>query len=414
MAATKISPLAPAGGFPKLSEIAGVRFATAEAGVKYAGRADVMLAELAPGSVVAGVFTKSSTCSAAVLDCQAKIDGPQLGGAAILVNSGNANAFTGSSGKDSVDALTHDVAETLGLDTNRVFTASTGVIGETLAHEKIIAKIQDLKSALSTSAIQSAAMAIMTTDTFPKGSGAQIMIKNKPVHISGFAKGSGMIAPDMATMLTYIFTDARISQSALQTMVANAADISFNCITVDTDTSTSDTLMVAATGQSDTSEITDPNSASGQAFYGALCQVMLDLAHQVVRDGEGATKFIEVRVTGAESVSDARKIAKSIADSPLVKTAVAGEDPNWGRVVMAVGKSGATADRDTLSIKFGEIVVAENGWVSPNYKEEDGAAYMKNPELVINVDIGLGQSEAVVWTCDLTHGYIEINADYRS
>ncbi len=414
MAAMKISPLAPAQGFPELAPVKGVRFATAEAGVKYSDRPDVMLAELAPGTVIAGVFTKSSTRSAAVLDCQAKINGPQIGGAAILVNSGNANAFTGSYGQASVDALTKDVAKSLGIDTKRVFTASTGVIGETLAHEKIIAKLQDLKADLSETAIKNAANAIMTTDTFPKGSGTQIEIDGNTVNIVGFAKGSGMIAPDMATMLVYIFTDAKISQSTLQAMITKASDVTFNCITVDTDTSTSDTLLVAATGQSDGPKITNPNAINGQIFYTALHGVMLDLAHQVVRDGEGATKFVEVRVTSAKSVSDAHKVAKSIADSPLVKTAIAGEDPNWGRVVMAVGKSGAVANRDTLSIRFGDILVAENGWVSPDYTEDDGAAYMKNPELVIAVDLGVGQSEAVVWTCDLTHGYIEINADYRS
>lgn len=414
MADMKISPLAPAKGFPDLVPIKGVRFAAAAAGVKYSDRPDVMLVELAPGTVIAGVFTKSSTRSAAVLDCQAKINGPQIGGAAILVNSGNANAFTGSYGQASVEALTKDVAKSLGIDTKRVFTASTGVIGETLAHEKIVAKLLDLKADLSESAVKNAANAIMTTDTFPKGSGTQVEIDGSIVKIVGFAKGSGMIAPDMATMLVYIFTDAKVSQSALQTMVAKASDVTFNCITVDTDTSTSDTLLVAATGQCDGPTITDPDANNGQIFYTALHSVMLDLAHLVVRDGEGATKFVEVRVTSAESVSDARKVAKSIADSPLVKTAIAGEDPNWGRVVMAVGKSGAVANRDTLSIRFGDILVAENGWVSPDYTEDDGAAYMKNPELVIAVDLGVGQSEAVVWTCDLTHGYIEINADYRS
>ncbi len=414
MAAMKISPLAPAGGFPNLAPIKGVRFATAEAGVKYSGRSDVMLAELAPNTVIAGVFTKSSTRSAAVLDCQAKIGGDSSGGAAILVNSGNANAFTGTYGKESVEILTTDVAKTLGIDTSRVFTASTGVIGETLAHDKIVSKLQALKSNLSEAAIESAANAIMTTDTFPKGYGTQVEIDGGIINIVGFAKGSGMIEPDMATMLSYIFTDANISQSALQAMVTKASDVTFNCITVDTDTSTSDTLLLAATGQCGMAEIADIDSTNGQLFYTALHNVLLELAHQVVRDGEGATKFIEVRITGAESVSDARKVAKSIANSPLVKTAIAGEDPNWGRVVMAVGKSGANANRDTLSIRFGEILVAENGWVSPDYTEEDGAAYMKNSDLVISVDLGIGQSNAVVWTCDLTHGYIEINADYRS
>ena len=414
MAGTKISPLAPAGGFPDLPVIDGVQFATADAGVRYSGRHDVMLAELAPGSVIAGVFTKSSTRSAAVLDCQAKLGGAHQGGAAILVNSGNANAFTGAYGFASVAELAREVALTLGIDADRVFTASTGVIGEPLAHDKIVDKLSDLKNGLSPDALKAAACAIMTTDTYPKGSGSEVTIEGGTVHISGFAKGSGMIAPDMATMLAYIFTDAKISQPVLQAMLTKAADATFNCITVDSDTSTSDTLLLAATGKSDAVDISRAETRSGRAFYAALYRVMLDLAHQVVRDGEGATKFVEVRVTGADTDDDARKVAISIANSPLVKTAIAGEDPNWGRIVMAVGKSGAKADRDELSIHFGDILVAKNGWVAKQYSEEAGAVYMKRDELVISVDLGLDQGQAVIWTCDLTQRYIEINADYRS
>ncbi|WP_297770817.1 bifunctional glutamate N-acetyltransferase/amino-acid acetyltransferase ArgJ [uncultured Roseovarius sp.] len=403
-----LSPLAPA-GFPALPEIAGVSFATTAAGVRYKDRTDVMLAALAPGTAVAGVFTRSATRSAAVLDCQEKIGGVASGGAAILVNSGNANAFTGRRGAESVEAVTGAVAETLGISAARVFSSSTGVIGEPLAHDRITACLADLKSALSPQAIETAAHAIMTTDTFPKGSGTTITVDGQPVHIAGIAKGSGMIAPDMATMLVYIFTDAAMDQGILQDMVSALNRTTFNCITVDSDTSTSDTLLVAATGASGI-RVTE-NSVG---FMEGLRRVMLDLAHQVVRDGEGATKFVEISVTGAASDAEAHIHAKSIANSPLIKTAVAGEDPNWGRVVMAVGKSGARADRDRLSIWFGDLEVAREGFVSPDYDEARAAAYMKNEEIVIHVDLGLGGGTARVWTCDLTHGYIDINADYRS
>ncbi|WP_120499457.1 bifunctional glutamate N-acetyltransferase/amino-acid acetyltransferase ArgJ [Roseovarius sp. EL26] len=403
-----LSPLAPK-TFPDLPVIKGVRFATIEAGVRYQGRQDVMLAELAPGSAIAGVFTQSATRSAAVLDCQSKISGYSDQGAAILVNSGNANAFTGRNGTEAVQAITNAVADTLNLPEARVFTSSTGVIGEALPHDRIRTKLTELSGALSENLIESAAQAIMTTDTFPKGSSATIEIDGQAVQIAGIAKGSGMIAPDMATMLVYIFTDAKVETSVLQSMVSALNDTTFNCITVDSDTSTSDTLLAAATGASGV-EITE-NSVG---FMEALRKVMLDLAHQVVRDGEGATKFVEISVTGATSDTDARTHAKAIANSPLIKTAVAGEDPNWGRVVMAIGKSGAPADRDSLSISFGNISVARNGWVDPGYSEDDAAAYMKREEIQIRVDLGLGGGTATVWTCDLTHGYIAINADYRS
>jgi len=257
--------------------------------------------------------------------------------------------------------------------------------------------------------LEQAAQAIRTTDTFAKGAKAEVKIGDRIVHIAGIAKGSGMIAPDMATMLVFIFTDAKVDQPVLQSILSNLTDKTFNNITVDSDTSTSDTLLLAATGASGV-EV----DADTQAFCTALHDVMLDLAHQVVRDGEGATKFVEVRVSGAKSDADARVHALAIANSPLVKTAVAGEDPNWGRVVMAIGKSGAYAERDKLTIRFGEVLVAENGWVAPTYREEDGAAHMAHDELLIDVDLGLGNGKASVWTCDLTHGYIEINADYRS
>ena len=402
-----VSPLAPA-GFPDLPVIPGVRFATVQAGVRYKGRTDVMLAELAEGTSIAGVYTRSGTRSAAVLDCQSKTGGPNDGRAAILVNSGNSNAFTGRSGQASVEAICSAVAQRLSIEPTRVFTASTGVIGEPLPHDRILAKIDELAENLSEAGAEDAAKAIMTTDTFAKGAFAEVSIDGQTVRISGFAKGSGMIAPDMATMLVYIFTDAVFAQPSLQRLVSDLTNRTFNCITVDSDTSTSDTLICAATGASGV------DASEDEGFTSALEEVMRDLAHQVVRDGEGATKFVEVRVSGASTDEDARKAALAIANSPLVKTAIAGEDPNWGRVVMAVGKSGAEADRDRLSIRFGDILVAEEGWVSPSYREEDGASYMKQQDLVIGVDLGIGEGEATVWTCDLTHGYIEINADYRS
>ncbi|EEX13503.1 glutamate N-acetyltransferase/amino-acid acetyltransferase [Citreicella sp. SE45] len=405
---TSVSPLAPA-AFPDLPVIDGVRFASVAAGVRYAGRTDVMLTLLDPGSVVAGVFTRSATRSANVLDCQAKIGSDSDDGAAIIVNSGNSNAFTGKAGDGSVAAICEAVATATGLPATRVFTSSTGVIGERLPHDRIIARVSDLVAALDPGKGSEAARAIMTTDTFPKGACATVPLPGGEVKIAGFAKGSGMIAPDMATMLVYIFTDAKISRGDLQALVSEINDRSFNCITVDSDTSTSDTLLMGATGASGVAVTT-----ADTAFSEALETVFLDLAHQVVKDGEGATKFVTVNVTGARDDADARTHALAIANSPLVKTAIAGEDPNWGRVVMAVGKSGAAADRDALSIRFDDVLVAENGWVAPSYKEEDGAALMKKPEIAINVDIGLGEGKATVWTCDLTHGYISINADYRS
>ncbi|WP_136441967.1 bifunctional glutamate N-acetyltransferase/amino-acid acetyltransferase ArgJ [Pacificoceanicola onchidii] len=402
-----VSPLAPE-RFPTLPVIPGVRFAAVEAGVKYEGRKDVMLALLDPGSVLAGVFTRSATRSSNVLDCQAKIGKDSDAGAAIIVNSGNSNAFTGRAGDGSVAAICEAVAKVTGLPAERVFTSSTGVIGERLPHDRIISKLDDLSAALDDTALDQAAQAIMTTDTFPKGATVSVDIEGRRVHIAGIAKGSGMIAPDMATMLVYIFTDAVISREALQAMVSRLNALTFNCITVDSDTSTSDTLLMGATGTSGVDVTEEP------AFEAALHEVMRNLSHQVVRDGEGATKFITVQVAGAASDADARTHALAIANSPLVKTAIAGEDPNWGRIVMAVGKSGAAADRDLLSIRFGDVLVAENGWVAETYREEDGAALMKQPEIDISVDIGIGQGSATVWTCDLTHGYITINADYRS
>jgi glutamate N-acetyltransferase/amino-acid N-acetyltransferase len=367
-----------------------------------------MLAELAPGSVVAGVFTRSATRSAPVLDCQAKNGAPADGKAAILVNSGNSNAFTGRNGRDAVSRICDAVADVLDVPQSRVFTSSTGVIGEPLAWERITARLAELRDGLSPDGMEAAARAIMTTDTFPKGATASVDVGGRTVRIAGIAKGSGMIAPDMGTMLVYIFTDALIGHDPLQELVSQITERTFNCITVDSDTSTSDTLLIAATGASGV----DVTGDAG--FAAALDQVMLDLALQVVRDGEGATKFVTVSVEGASTDADARKVGLAIANSPLVKTAIAGEDANWGRVVMAVGKSGASADRDRLSIRFGDIWVAREGWRSPDYSEEAASAYMKSQEIEIGVDLGIGPGQARVWTCDLTHGYIDINADYRS
>ena len=402
-----VSPLAPA-AFPDLPVIDGVRFASAMAGVKYNNRTDVMLAELVEGSTVAGVFTRSATRSANVLDCQAKNGKTQAGRAAILVNSGNSNAFTGARGVEAVTALCAGVAEQTGIDADRIFTSSTGVIGEPLPYDRITAKIGELSANLNAGGIEGAAKAIMTTDTFPKGSAAEITVNGQTVKIAGIAKGSGMIAPDMATMLVYIFTDAKIGYEALQGVLSKLTDKTFNCITVDSDTSTSDTLLIGATGASGV-------DVTGNAdFEAALHKVMLDLSHQVIRDGEGATKFVEIQVTGAANDADAKRVGLSVANSPLVKTAIAGEDANWGRIVAAVGKSGAEADRDRLSIRFGDITVAENGWRAPNYSEADASAYMKNAELIIGVDLGIGIGASTVWTCDLTYEYFRLNADYRS
>lgn len=413
--APEVSPLAPVGGFPDLPVVRGVRFASGAAGVKYQGRDDVMLMVCDAGTSVAGVFTRSATRSANVLDCQRKLalgagDGP----VAIVVNSGNSNAFTGREGDNSVAAICNAVADVSGVPAERVFTASTGVIGERLPHDRIIAKVSELHGDLSADGAAGAAHAIMTTDTFAKGAVVSINIGGKPIEIVGFAKGSGMIAPDMATMLVYIATDANVDQGVLQSILSDLNEGTFNSITVDSDTSTSDSLMLVATGKSDAARITDVDSSDALAFADGLRSVMLDLSHQVVRDGEGATKFLEITVRGAASETSAKTVGLAVANSPLVKTAVAGEDPNWGRVVMGVGKSGEPADRDKLSIWFGDILVAENGWVSSSYTEEAGVEYMKNADLKITCDLGVGDGEATVWTCDLTHQYIVINGDYRS
>ena len=405
----KVSPLAPA-SFPDIPSIKGVNFSTASAGIKYRGRSDVMLAVLDPGTEIAGVFTSSSTRSFAVIDCEEKIHlKDSSSGAAIVVNSGNANAFTGYRGKVSVEAITSIAAEVLNIPRSRVFSSSTGVIGEELPHNLIIDALEKMVTDKNKQDIFEAAKAIMTTDTYPKGSVRKVLTDQGEITIVGIAKGSGMIAPNMATMLVYLFTDASVKKDALQSYLSEINERTFNSISVDGDTSTSDTVLMAATGKSGIRiEKNDENFSQG------LASLMTDLAHQVVKDGEGASKFIEINIVNARNKTDAKTHAKSIANSPLVKTAIAGEDPNWGRIVMAIGKSGALAERDKIKIFFGDILVAENGWVAPNYSEELGAQYMKNTKIKISVDLGLGEENTTFWTCDFTNDYISINADYRS
>ena len=430
MAATpKQSPFAPR-SVPRLPAIDGVRFGTAAVGVRHAGRTDLMLAVLAEGSVAAGVTTSSKTCSAPVLWCR---DQFRHGRArALVVNSGNANAFTGRAGMEAVRVTADAAAKAVGCRPDEVLVASTGVIGEPMDAGKIAAALPALAQSLLTTAVQAdaatasawepAARAIMTTDTYPKLAVAEVEIGGVPVTIGGFCKGAGMIAPDLGTMLCFIFTDAAIAQPVLQRLVSAIADQTFNCITVDGDTSTSDTVIVFATGRSAARKaperqapvITDMADPACGAFAAGLRKVMHDLALQVVRDGEGLSKFVTVSVWGAEHDQAARRIAFALANSPILKTAIAGEDPNWGRVVMAVGKSGEAADRDRLAIWFGPHLVATDGARAPGYEEKTVAAYMKGAEIAIRVDVGIGGGQATVWTCDLTHDYVSINADYRS
>jgi len=406
-----VSPLAPK-HYPELPEIAGIRFATAEAGIKYKNRTDVLLVEMDEGTVVAGVLTRSKCPSAAVDWCRDNLPGGKA--RALLVNSGNANAFTGKKGKAAVALSADIVGKALGVQPGEIFLASTGVIGEPLPAEKFAGVADDLKARLAPGPWMDAAKAIMTTDTFAKVATATVEFDGVPVTISGIAKGSGMIAPDMATMLSFVFTDAPISASVLKAILQPAIDSSFNAVTVDSDTSTSDTCLVFATQKADIEPIVSADDPRAAAFGEALADVLRVLAIHVVRDGEGATKLVTVTVEGAETDRSAFRIAQSIANSPLVKTAIAGEDANWGRIVMAVGKAGEPADRDLLSISFGDIRVATEGERDPNYSEAQTSAYMKNEEIDITVGIGLGSGTAIVYTCDLTHGYITINGDYRS
>ena len=407
----KVSPLAPV-HVPQLPEIGGVRLASCEAGIRYKGRKDLLLAVFEEPTTVAGVLTKSKTASAPVDFCRKNlVDGKAR---ALVVNSGNANAFTGQKGADAVQLTVEMVAKTIDCQADDVFVASTGVIGEPLEPSEFLHHIDALHKRLSPSAWEDAAQAIMTTDTYLKVATCRVEIDGQPIYINGIAKGSGMIAPDMATMLAFLFTDADIAPDLLQTVLQNSADRSFNSITVDGDTSTSDTVLCFATGQSSSARFESKSDPRLTQLQEALDTVSLNLAHQIVRDGEGASKFVRIDVCGAENDHAAHRIGLSIANSPLVKTAIAGEDPNWGRVVMAVGKAGEAADRDRLSIWFGDILVAEKGEVTVSYKEEDGANYMKSEEIHIKVDVGIDNGEATVWTCDFTHDYITINADYRS
>ena len=409
--AIPVSPLAPT-SFADLPAIAGVRFATAEAGIKYKNRTDVLLMAFDAGTTAAGVVTRSKCSSAAVDWCKANLPGGVARG--LVVNSGNANAFTGLKGQQSVELTAQIAARALGCTPAEIFLASTGVIGEPLDAAKFDGVLDQLATRLVDQPWMDAAKAIMTTDTFPKLSGAVLDIDGVEVKLNGIAKGSGMIAPDMATMLSFVVTDMPIAAPVLQALLARHNQTSFNAITVDSDTSTSDTLLAFATGKAGVEPIESLDDPRAEIFGEALRDVLFDLAIQVVRDGEGATKQVSVNVEGAVSDQSAFRIAKAIADSPLVKTAIAGEDANWGRVVMAVGKAGEPADRDQLSIRFGDLLVAQDGERAPGYDEAATSAYMKGQELEVTVHLGLGEGRATVYTCDLTHGYITINGDYRS
>jgi len=404
------SPLAPA-AFPQLPPVPGVRLAVTRAGYKNWDRADLTFVALDEGTVVAGVTTKSRCPSPEVEWCRSALP---LGRArALVVNAGNSNAFTGNRGRAAVEAITARVAGTMGCQPSDVFVASTGVIGVPLPVDKAEAGI-DAALIAEAANWEEAAAAIMTTDTFAKAAVRTAIVDGRSVTLVGIIKGSGMIAPDMATMLGFIFTDAAVDAAFLQQMLNGANRQSYSCITVDGDTSTSDTVLLFATGRAGNAPLSSFEDAGADAFQAALTDLCLDLAQQVVRDGEGASKFIAIDVEGAESDESAHRIAMSIANSPLVKTAIAGEDANWGRVVMAVGKAGEPAERDRLSIRFGATQVARNGLAVEGYDEAPVAAHLKGQEITIGVDIGLGDGRATVWTCDLTHGYISINADYRS
>src|SRR5450432_2550045 len=407
-----ISPLAPK-HVPDLPTIAGVRLATAAAGIRYQGRTDVLLAVFDKGTTVAGVFTKSKCPSAPVEWCRAKLKAGKA--RALVVNSGNANAFTGKTGRQATTLTAAIAAKALGCKPNEVFLASTGVIGEPLDATKFNGVLGTLAGQAAPGEWMAAAKAIMTTDTYPKVATATVKLGKAKVTINGMAKGSGMIAPDMATMLAFVFTDAPIAAGALQSLLKSGVEDTFNAITVDGDTSTSDTLLAFATGAAagapKISRASDPRL---KAFTKAFYAVLADLAEQVARDGEGARKLVEIIVEGATSKASARKIAMSVANSPLVKTAIAGEDANWGRVVMAVGKAGEPANRDKLSISFNGIRVASRGARDPSYDEAEVSAAMKNPKIQIKIALGLGKGRDRVLTCDLTKEYIAINVDYRS
>ncbi len=413
-----ISPLAPA-SFPDLPPVGGVQLATFEAGIRYTNRADLMLAVVPEGSTVAGVFTKSLCPSAPVDWCRSIIDRGTA--RAVVCNSGNANAFTGEAGQTSARLTADTIAAAFGFEAEDVQLASTGVIGETLPDDRMVEGLTALSAELApshASTWHAAADAIRTTDTFAKGSSAEVQFDDElggeHFTVVGIAKGSGMIAPDMATMLGFVFTDAAVAPDVLQTMLADTVVRSYNRITVDSDTSTSDSVWLFATGDASDNPITSVDDPRYAGLRECVLGVNLDLAHQIVRDGEGATKFIHVTVTGAENDDAAATIALSIANSPLVKTALAASDANWGRIVMGVGKAGEKADRDSLQIWIGDELVAENGWEAAGYSEERATEHLVKDEVSIRVDVGIADGEATVWTCDLTHRYIDINAGYRS
>jgi len=411
---TAISPLAPQ-TYPELPAIEGVSFATAAAGIKYKGRTDVLLVSLAKGTEAAGVFTRSKCPSAPVDWCREVLTSGKARG--LVVNSGNANAFTGKAGKETVKKTAAIAAEALGCKPREIVLASTGVIGEPLDAAKFDGPLQKAAKKLKPKPWIEPAKAIMTTDTYPKLATVTADLDGVTVTINGIAKGAGMIAPDMATMLSFIFTDAPIEHEALQALLSKGTATSFNAITVDSDTSTSDTLILFATGAAEQRGAPRIAKASDKRLAGfrkALDGLLTNLAHQVVKDGEGARHFVSITVKGAKSVASAKKIAKSVADSPLLKTAIAGEDANWGRIVAAVGKAGEPADRDKLSISFGGIRVAHKGARDPSYDEAKVSALMKHQTIDIGIDIGLGKGAFTVWTCDLTKEYVEINGDYRS
>nr|WP_306269325.1 bifunctional glutamate N-acetyltransferase/amino-acid acetyltransferase ArgJ [Pararhizobium sp. IMCC3301] len=409
MPSIALSPLAPK-SIPQMPVISGLLFSTAEAGIKYRGRRDVLLVQFEDSAQIAGVFTRSRCPSAPVEWCKAHLASGTA--RALLVNSGNANAFTGQKGRDAVETSARLTAEAIGCAPEDVFLASTGVIGEPLPAEKYALIMDQLAGSGSPSsdAWEAAARTIMTTDTFPKLATRTFDLAGRQYTINGMAKGSGMIQPDMATMLSFLFTDAPLPAKTLQAALANTIDRTFNAITVDSDTSTSDTVLLFSLPGNNA--LLEDSDFAG--FEDALAALMKDLALQVVRDGEGARKLVEITVSGAESDASAKKIAFSVANSPLVKTAIAGEDANWGRIVMAVGKAGEPADRDLLSIHFGDIRVAENGIRFEGYSEEATSAMMQLDEIPIRIDVGVGSGEATVWTCDLTKEYVAINGDYRS
>jgi glutamate N-acetyltransferase/amino-acid N-acetyltransferase len=406
--AITLSPLALP--LPDLPPVPGVRLSVGQAGIRYQGRADVLLAEFAEATTVAGVFTRNLCPGAPVAWCREMLPGGLARG--LVVNAGNANVFNGIAGQRAVEATAAAAARTLGVPAETIFLASTGVIGEPLPAQKIVAVLDGLQADLAADRLSEAARAIMTTDTFPKAATRTARLGGAEVRIAGIAKGSGMIAPDMATMLSFIFTDAAIPAPALQAMLGKGVDHSFNCITIDSDTSTSDTVLLFATGAAGNKPTEDPAALAD--FRRALNEVLHELALLVVRDGEGAQKLVRITVDGAVSNHSARRIGMAIANSPLVKTAIAGEDANWGRIVMAVGKAGEPADRDRLAIAVGGTWMAKAGGIVPGYDETPVVAHMKGREIDIEVDIGLGDGRATVWTCDLTHGYIDINGSYRS